>query len=334
MFELVSAPGNGLVTLGSGGTWSYAPNVNFNGTDTFTYTVRDLGDPNGANATALTSTVGTVSINVVPQNDAPTLAPIATKSVNEGSTLSFVVAATDPENDTLTWTSVTPLNGATLDAATGLFSWTPADGPGARSFTVRVSDGTRTDEKSFDVTVLNVAPAINVTGATSIDVNTTYTIGFSATDPGTDTIQRWSVAWGDGTTTGNIAAAATSASHVYGLGGQYGISVTAVDEDGSFTRTNAIQLKVIRPNQVPIAVPQTVPVTEDIAKAVTLAGVDLDGNPLTFAITVNPTHGTVSGFNATTGALLYTPNANYFGPDTLKFTTNDGQDTSPAATVT
>ena len=333
VFELVAAPGNGLITLGSGGTWTYAPNANFNGTDTFTYTVRDLGDPNGASASALTSAAGTVTINVVPQNDAPTIAPIAPQSVNEGATLSFTVAATDPENDPLTWTLLTPLAGVSLNASTGLFSWTPADGPAARSFTVRVSDGTRTDEKSFDLNVLNVAPTIKASGASAIDVNTTYTINFSATDPGTDTIQSWSIAWGDGTTTANLAASATSASLVYGLGGQYGVSVTAVDEDGTFTRTNAIDLRVIRPNQVPIAAPQTVSATEDVAKNVTLAGVDLDGNPLTFAITVNPTRGTVSGFNATTGAFLYTPNANYFGADSLRFTVNDGQDTSPSALV-
>ena len=44
------------------------------------------------------------------------------------------------------------------------------------------------------------------------------------------------------------------------------------------------------------------------------------GQTLTYAITTQPTHGTISNFNATTGTLTYTPNAGYQGNDSFQFT--------------
>ena len=38
---LVSGPANGTLTLNADGSFVYTPNANFNGTDTFTYSVSD-----------------------------------------------------------------------------------------------------------------------------------------------------------------------------------------------------------------------------------------------------------------------------------------------------
>ena len=56
-----------------------------------------------------------------------------------------------------------------------------------------------------------------------------------------------------------------------------------------------------------------------------------DGNSditqsLEFAIEERPTHGILTAFDATTGRVTYTPNADYNGPDRFSFTvTDDGQ---------
>jgi hypothetical protein len=63
-----------------------------------------------------------VNVTVTAVNDAPVLASIGTKSVNEGALLSFTVSATDPDNRTLTYTTSTPPPAdATFDAATNTF---------------------------------------------------------------------------------------------------------------------------------------------------------------------------------------------------------------------
>ena len=87
----------------------------------------------------------------------------------------------------------------------------------------------------------------------------------------------------------------------------------------------------------PTANSQTVSVPHDgSGTAVTLTGSDPDSPPLslTFAVGTPPAHGSITGFNASTGALTYTPNAGYHGADSFTFTASNGTNTSAAATVT
>jgi hypothetical protein len=76
--ELVG-PGttNGMLTLNSNGTFTYIPNANFNGTDSFQYQIR--------NAANEVSAAVTVSLTVTAVNDAPSFATPANVTVNEDS---------------------------------------------------------------------------------------------------------------------------------------------------------------------------------------------------------------------------------------------------------
>ncbi len=59
---LVTGPANGALTLNATGAFTYTPNADFNGSDSFTYTASDG---------ALSSNTATVTITVDPVNDAP-----------------------------------------------------------------------------------------------------------------------------------------------------------------------------------------------------------------------------------------------------------------------
>jgi hypothetical protein len=83
-------------------------------------------------------------------------------------------------------------------------------------------------------------------------------------------------------------------------------------------------------NSAPMAELQTVTIDEDTAVAITLTATDADGDSLTYAVTVQPGNGTLSG---TPPYLNYTPNADYNGPDAFSFTASDGAATSGAASV-
>ena len=87
---------------------------------------------------------------------------------------------------------------------------------------------------------------------------------------------------------------------------------------------------------VPVANPQSVAVAHNTATAITLTGTDPDNPPLalTFAIATQPANGTLSGLNAATGAVTYTPNSNFQGADSFTFTVNNGASTSTPAKVT
>lgn len=86
----------------------------------------------------------------------------------------------------------------------------------------------------------------------------------------------------------------------------------------------------ITPNTPPTANPQSLGTNEDTAVGITLTGADADNDPITFRVTVQPAHGTLTG---TAPLLTYTPAANYFGPDSFAFVTNDTRVDSNPATV-
>ncbi|MDQ8180285.1 Ig-like domain-containing protein [Pelagicoccus sp. SDUM812005] len=69
---------------------------------------------------------------------------------------------------------------------------------------------------------------------------------------------------------------------------------------------------------------------EDSPADIVLTGSDPDGDPLTFEISVEPEHGTLSG---TAPNLVYTPDPNFFGEDRLGFKVSDGQNVSRSGTI-
>ena len=98
----------------------------------------------------------------------------------------------------------------------------------------------------------------------------------------------------------------------------------------SASASGAAYLFTVIPNTAPLATAQSVTTAEDTAVAITLAGTDADGNPLTYAVAAGPAHGSLSG---SAPNLSYTPTASYYGSDSFTFTVNDGTVDSATATV-
>ncbi len=131
----------GTVTDLGGGSINYTPEPDFNGTETFSYTVTD---GNGSTDTA------TVTITVTPVADAPVARADAFVAAEDTPR---VVAApglltndNDYDNDTITVSTtpvVGPSNGTVALGADGSFTYTPNTGfVGADTFTYRVTDST------------------------------------------------------------------------------------------------------------------------------------------------------------------------------------------------
>ncbi len=110
---------NGTVSKNTNGTLNYDPADNFNGTDSFTYTVND-GTVDG--------NVATVSITVTAVNDAP-VAEDQAASTNEDAALeNEPLDVSDVDGgDTLSYTVDTEVANGTLEINTdGTFTYTPA----------------------------------------------------------------------------------------------------------------------------------------------------------------------------------------------------------------
>src|SRR5262249_7963235 len=93
------------------------------------------------------------------------------------------------------------------------------------------------------VTVHNVAPTLAISGASDVNEGSSYTLGLSSFDPGTDTIASWTINWGD--TTEVVSGNPASAAHTYADGdATYTITATATDEDGTFAAGNTVDVTV------------------------------------------------------------------------------------------
>lgn len=97
---------------------------------------------------------------------------------------------------------------------------------------------------------------------------------------------------------------------------------------GAATATVSITVNSV--NDAPIAIGQSLATIEDTALAITLTGTDVEGSALAGTIVTPPAHGTLSGGGS---SLVYTPTANYSGPDSFIFKVNDGSADSAPATV-
>ena len=82
----------------------------------------------------------------------------------------------------------------------------------------------------------------------------------------------------------------------------------------------SVTLTVLPVNDPPAAIAQVLRTPEDTDLPVVLTGTDVEGDPLNYEVTVTPAHGTLSG---TAPNLVYTPAADYFGPDSFSFIAKD-----------
>ncbi|HLE96040.1 MAG TPA: putative Ig domain-containing protein, partial [Candidatus Thermoplasmatota archaeon] len=89
---------------------------------------------------------------------------VGDKSVLSSQTIAFAVHGTDPDGDALTYAATGLPSGATLNAATGAFSWKPTSSQvGTHAMTFRTSDGELVDAEQVRIFVAAGAGQFTVT---------------------------------------------------------------------------------------------------------------------------------------------------------------------------
>lgn len=142
---------NGMTIDASSGAFNWTPDELQNGTYSVTVTVND----------GVLETNETINITVSEVNVAPVLASIGDQNTDEGVELTFVASATDVDlplnNLTYSLDATSISNGMTINASSGVFSWTPTSSQvGTFSVEVSVSDGTLSVSEIITVTVNSV----------------------------------------------------------------------------------------------------------------------------------------------------------------------------------
>jgi hypothetical protein len=155
----VTPRGTGRATIKADNTVTYTPGLNFNGSESLTYTIRD---GRGGHASA------TVSVTVTAVNDPPVA---GNQSVNTGPNTPVAISlpATDPDNDALRYVIVTgPTHGALSGTAPNL-TYTPSpnySGPDSFAFQALEANapGAASNVATISITVSSPSAVIATDG--------------------------------------------------------------------------------------------------------------------------------------------------------------------------
>jgi len=323
-YHIVTGPSHGKLK-NTGPEIIYTPESNYSGTDNFTFMVNDgtvdsnavsislaieaVNDPPIANhQSAMTRIDRSVFINL-------------TGSDIESDTLKYAIE-TQPENGSLTF-------GSDFDTS-GKLTYTPdASFAGKDSFTFTLNDG---DLDSSPATVTlnmtpNHLPMADLQSLTTAE-DTTAAINLTGSDPDGDTVV-YSVV----TTPSHGSLSGTAPNLTYTPNKNFSgpDSFTFKVNDGTAdSALTTLAITVTPVNDPPVAGKIDITAMEDMPTPVTLAGIDPDGDLLTYSIVTKPSNGTLSG---TEPNLSYTPNPNFNGLDDFTFKVSDGKTSSIPATV-
>ncbi|KKT41943.1 MAG: VCBS repeat-containing protein [Candidatus Giovannonibacteria bacterium GW2011_GWA2_44_13b] len=321
VWSIVSGPLHGVLSFISNNDYTYAPSLNFVGSDSFTWKAFDG---------FLDSNIGTVSITVHAVNDAPVLTDIGNKSVDELVNLTFTASATDVDTGDILFFSLSgEPGGATINSSTGVFSWTPteAQGPGDYTFNVVVADnhgGTDFESITVHVNEVNVAPvASDVSVATHMNTPKLITMVTSDVDVPIELLAMSLVSSPANGTLGSISGNDVTYTPADGFVGSDSFTYKATDEHGADSNTATVNITVNNDAPSISGIPNTEVIeTELLSMSLTGFASDPDDDVLIFSLSGEP-----SGASITSGGdFSWTPTeAQGPGTYTVIVVVTDGQ---------
>ena len=331
------------------------PHVDWNGQETITFRATD---------TSMLWDEDSATFTVTAENDPP-VANNDLYETDEDTPLNVVAPGVlDNDSDidgpsTLTVVILGGVSNGSLDLhSNGSFNYVPDDDwNGIDSYTYRAYDGieySNTATVFIYVNVKNDPPNMpsKPSGSTSLSTGESASYSTSTTDPDSGDQIRYRLDWGDGTTSTwtEFVNSSQSAykSKSWSSTGTYNVKAQAEDAHGDKSNwSNALQVTVTssggggggEENQRPVANDDSVSTNENTAVWIDVLDNDKDANgdetlnPSTVAVTNGPSHGSTN-VNTTTGEIRYTPDSDYYGSDSFKYTVRDNAGaTSNKATV-
>jgi len=255
-------------------------------------------------------------------NRPPVLQTIGNKNINENTTLTFQVNATDPDADPLNYSCTNlPVN-ATFTPATRIFSWKPGfEQAGNYTVSCMVTDGLANDSETFTITVINVnrRPVLNPIGNRTVNENQSLTFVISGSDPDNDVLAFSATNLPSGATF-DPSTRAFNWTPTFDQAGTYFVTFTATD--GSLNTSETIKITVSNVNRAPVLNPiGNKTVNETQLLQFTISGSDPDGDNLTFSTINLPPN---ASFNPATKQFSWTPNMTQSGNYNVTFYVSDG----------
>ncbi len=320
----VGSPTNGSAVLEANGSITYTPDADYNGSDSFTYTV---SDGNGGTDT------GTVNVTINAVNDAPRFTAadsLPAPSTNEDTALGLQswVTAIDVEGDTITYSVDQAPASGTLTGTWPNVTYTPdADFNGSDTFIARAVDqhgAPATKSFTILVTAVNDNP-VAVDDSLTIDEDQSGNLNPAGndTDVDGDSLTVTSVS----TPSKGTAVLEADGSVTYtpdaDVNGSDSFTYTVSDGNGG-SDTGTVNITINPVNDTPVLYPPVVTTSEDtpfaMGSALATFAHDADGDTLIWVKGSDPAHGIVTG---TGPDWTYTPSADFHGTDTFNIRVED-----------
>ncbi|MBN8587765.1 MAG: tandem-95 repeat protein [Rhodothermia bacterium] len=313
--SIENTPKNGVVAKNQQGAWVYTPNGDFNGSDTFTYSITD---PQG-----LTSNHATVTIIILPVNDVPSAKEDqVTTPEDVPVSLNLTVNDSDPDGDVLTAQPITQPKHGALALVNNLWIYTPnKDFFGADDFTYQAKDpqqaGSNTAQVKIIVTPVNDPPVATADNYTT-DEDVSILLDLLANDSDAE----------GGTLTVVIASSPKNGTFTFDQQGQRiykpNPDFNGSDEfmylvqDTDNARSEAVKVNItVRPiNDAPIATENTYQTNFNTTLNVQAPGIlandsDVDGDVLEAVLISNVSSGTLTLL--ANGGFTFVPLAGFTG---------------------
>lgn len=333
LVELATLPASGVAELLADNTVRYTPNINSNGSDTFTYRLED--------ATGLSSE-GQITVNVTAFNDLPVAQPDEVTGAEDSPLLLDVLANdSDPDGNALAITRVSATDKGIITFEGAVLRFVPnANFTGVVEVTYDVSDGSNVASSvaKFIITPVQDAPVAQDDPVASnedtpvdilvlgndidVDGEALTIVAISEPSFGTAVIEGSKIVY-------------TPLLNFFGAD-----SFTYTISDGVDNATATVSISVAGVNDPPtvqdkqVEMPEDTPAGDPVTFIDVLAGAtDPENSTLTIAqISLPPANGiaVVTPDNL----LQYTPNPNFNGEDVVKLLISDGGDALQESTVT
>ncbi len=269
-----------------------------------------------------------VAADTPVDNAAPVIGSTPSGAPTVGRTYRYQVDASDPNGATLTFSLTTAPAGMTINAQTGLLTWTPTAGQaGPADVVLEVTDGVNVVTQSFTLTVQSDAnnhlPSITSTPGSAVALDRPYRYQVLANDPDGDALsfalQDAPVGMTIDPQTGLLTWTPTT-----DQAGVHTFSILAQDGRGGVAQQE-VTLNALT------AVDNHAPVIESSPRVnaqlgqlyrYDLRAADSDGDALTYALTTAPAGMTI---DAQTGVLTWTPTSAQLGTHSVSLTVTDAR---------
>ncbi|MCL5098058.1 MAG: Ig-like domain-containing protein [Candidatus Omnitrophica bacterium] len=308
----VSKPLTGMVRITSSGTLLYTPSPNFNGVDSFSYSVS-----NGQVGMAK------VTVRVLPVQDPPVA--VADHAITDEDTpLSIDILENDydPDGDRLELVSFEqPQNGFVSMTADSKLLYSPRTNYyGMDSFTYQIADGFGGISSAAVAIIVKPVndPPVALDQSFTINRNTKQDVVFQGADADGDEL---TFEVDQGPEHGELWNYPKLATYIPNKGYAGPDQFTYRASDGEIkSQAATVKLTVLDANNPPEPDPQAVRTKVDQPLDITLTATDLDDDPVSFSIVTPPSHGSLEGHQTN---YTYTPAPGFMGPDEFTFRADD-----------